>query len=142
MLCPHGADFFVRRELATLGFGQGGVYVSFFFGRELIRRLLYARELQENPRKFVLRVVGQRRHGFDGLFKQSGHTRKCSAFSPLRKAPTSTGPHGLPIAIAIAAARNGNGTDTAARNQTNRAGMNGISHSSTRWKANSAQAIT
>jgi hypothetical protein len=51
MLCPHGADFFVRRELATLGFGQRGVYVSFFFGREFMGRLLYARELQENPRK-------------------------------------------------------------------------------------------
>ena len=25
MLCPHGADFFVRREVATLGFGQRGV---------------------------------------------------------------------------------------------------------------------
>jgi hypothetical protein len=44
----------------------------------------------------------------------------------------------LPIAIAIAAATNGNGSDTAARNQTNLAGMNGISHSSSRWKANSA----
>jgi hypothetical protein len=39
---------------------------------------------------------------------------------------------GFPIAIAMAAARNGNGSDTAARNQTNRAGMNGISHSNTR----------
>ena len=36
--------------------------------------------------------------------------------------------HGFPISIAIAAARNGNGSDTAARNQTKRAGMNGISH--------------
>ena len=50
--------------------------------------------------------------------------------------------HGFPIAIAIAAARNGNGTETAARNQTNRAGMNGISHRIMRWKANSAQATT
>ena len=50
--------------------------------------------------------------------------------------------YGLPIAIAMAAARNGNGSDTAARNQTKRAGMNGISHSISRWKANSAQAIT
>jgi hypothetical protein len=40
--------------------------------------------------------------------------------------------YGFPIAIAIAAARNGNGSDTAARNQTNRAGMKGISHSSSR----------
>ena len=40
--------------------------------------------------------------------------------------------HGLPIPMAIAAARNGNGKDTAARNQTNRAGMNGISHNSNR----------
>jgi len=40
--------------------------------------------------------------------------------------------HGFPIAMAMAAARNGNGSDTAARNQTNRAGMNGISHKSSR----------
>jgi hypothetical protein len=39
-----------------------------------------------------------------------------------------THPYGLPMAMAMAAARNGNGSDTAARNQTNRAGMNGISH--------------
>ena len=51
-------------------------------------------------------------------------------------------PYGFPMAMAMAAARNGNGSDTAARNQTNRAGMNGISHSNNRWKANSAQAIT
>jgi hypothetical protein len=36
--------------------------------------------------------------------------------------------HGRPMAMAMAAARNGNGSDTAARNQTNRAGMKGISH--------------
>jgi hypothetical protein len=112
-LCPHGADFFVRRELATLGFGQRGVQVRFFFGRELIAC--------SSNRVILENIV---------------------LSAPLRKAPTSTGPHGFPIAIAIAAARNGNGTDTAARNQTNRAGMNGISHNSTRWKANSAQAIT
>jgi len=41
-------------------------------------------------------------------------------------------PYGLPIAMAMAAARNGNGSDTAARNQTKRAGINGISHNSTR----------
>lgn len=52
------------------------------------------------------------------------------------------GPYGFPIAMAMAAARNGNGSDTAARNQTKRAGMNGISHSNSRWKANSAQAMT
>jgi hypothetical protein len=51
-------------------------------------------------------------------------------------------PHGFPITIAIAAARNGNGTETAARNQTNLAGMNGISQRIMRWKANSAQATT
>ncbi len=49
---------------------------------------------------------------------------------------------GLPITMAIAAATNGNGTETAQRNQTKRAGMNGISHRITRWKANSAQATT
>ena len=41
-------------------------------------------------------------------------------------------PYGFPIAMAMAAARNGNGSDTAARNQTNFAGMNGISHNSSR----------
>ena len=40
--------------------------------------------------------------------------------------------YGLPIAMAIAAARNGIGRDTAARNQTKRAGMNGISNRSRR----------
>ncbi|MGY3429080.1 hypothetical protein ACVWWL_000503 [Bradyrhizobium sp. USDA 3696] len=49
---------------------------------------------------------------------------------------------GLPISMAMAAATNGNGTETAQRNQTKRAGMNGISHKITRWKANSAQATT
>jgi len=38
------------------------------------------------------------------------------------------GHQGFPIAMAMAAARNGKGTETAARNQTKRAGMNGISH--------------
>jgi|GEM_PF-2410065 len=51
-------------------------------------------------------------------------------------------PHGLPSIMAMAAARNGNGTETAQRNQTKRAGMKGISHRITRWKANSAQATT
>ena len=46
------------------------------------------------------------------------------------------------LGIAMAAARNGNGSDTAARNQTKRAGMNGISHRISRWNANSAQAVT
>ena len=40
--------------------------------------------------------------------------------------------HGFPIAMAMAAARNGNGTETAALNHTKRAGMNGISQSKTR----------
>ena len=40
--------------------------------------------------------------------------------------------YGFPIAMAMAAARNGNGTETAARNQTKRAGMNGISHNNNR----------
>jgi hypothetical protein len=64
------------------------------------------------------------------------------ADAPPRQLRMSIRPHGFPITIAIAAARNGNGTDTAARNQTNRAGMNGISHKIMRWKANSAQATT
>ena len=50
--------------------------------------------------------------------------------------------HGFPTTMAMAAAKKGSGSDTAARNQTKRAGMNGISQSSNRWKANSAQATT
>jgi hypothetical protein len=69
MLCPHGADFLIRRELAALGLGQRSVDINRFFGRELIRRLLDACELQENSRKFILPVVRQGGHGFDGLFK-------------------------------------------------------------------------
>jgi hypothetical protein len=42
--------------------------------------------------------------------------------------------------MAMAAAMKGKGSDTAARNQTNFAGMNGISHNTSRWNANSAQA--
>jgi hypothetical protein len=42
--------------------------------------------------------------------------------------------------MAIAAAKNGNGSDTPARSHTKRAGMNGISHNSSRWKANSDDA--
>ncbi|MEY9105290.1 hypothetical protein ABIA06_003905 [Bradyrhizobium yuanmingense] len=55
---------------------------------------------------------------------------------------TDIAAQGLPITMAMAAATNGNGTETAQRNQTKRAGMNGISHKITRWKANSAQATT
>lgn len=51
-------------------------------------------------------------------------------------------PYGFPISMTIAAARNGKGIDTTQRNQTNRAGMKGISHKITRWNANRAQAIT
>lgn len=57
MLGPHGADFFIRRELAALGFTQRSVYLSFFLGREYVGRLLDARELQENPREIVLHIV-------------------------------------------------------------------------------------
>ncbi|MGY3076721.1 hypothetical protein ACVWZZ_003092 [Bradyrhizobium sp. LM6.10] len=56
--------------------------------------------------------------------------------------PVHAPAQGLPITIAMAAATKGNGTETAQRNQTKRAGMNGISHKITRWKANSAHATT
>src|SRR5947207_11725887 len=51
-------------------------------------------------------------------------------------------PQARPRTMAAAAARNGNGTETAARNQTNRAGIKGISQISTRWNENSAHATT
>ena len=108
VLCPDGADFFIRREVATLSLSQRSVEIGFFFGRQHIGRLRHARNIAASgPRG-----------------------KRCAR------------PHGFPIAIASAAARNGNGTDTAARNQTNFAGMNGISHRISRWKANSAQATT
>jgi hypothetical protein len=77
---------------------------------------------------------------FVGLGLCEGHLRKTLHYNITRVHQGTS--HGLPITIAMAAARNGNGTETAARNQTKRAGMNGISHRITRWKANSAQATT
>ena len=140
MLCPHGADFFVRRKLPAICFSQRSIDVGGFFGRQLVRRLLDARKLEKHPRKIVLHVVGEDGDRCNGLFKQSGHAVKYRGFSisqeaspPTQKTSSSRQAlYGLPITIAIAAARNGNGTDTAARNQTNRAGMNGISHSKSR----------
>ncbi len=49
--------------------------------------------------------------------------------------------HGLPASIASTAAMNGNGSDTAARSQTMRGGIIGISHITSRWIAYSAQAV-
>ena len=114
-----------------------------FLRRELIGWLIDACELQENPREIVLRLVGQGGHGFDSLFKQAGHAANIVLSASLRKPRGwSRPPYGFPIAIAIAAARNGNGSETAARNQTNLAGMNGISQRIMRWNPNSAQATT
>ena len=81
MLCPYGADFLVRRELAALGLSQRGVDVSFLFGRKLMRRLFYARELQQNSREFVLHLVGQGGHGFNGPVQASGSCAKHSGLS-------------------------------------------------------------
>jgi hypothetical protein len=133
MLRPHGADFFIRRELAALGLSHRGLYVGFLLRRKHIGWLLDARELQENSRKIVLHIVRKGGHSFDGLFKQSGHAQIIVVSRPFRKpCSRSAEPYGFPIAIAMAAARNGNGSDTVARNQTKRAGMNGISHNSSR----------
>jgi hypothetical protein len=73
MLGPHGADFFVRRELAPRNFRVRLVKVGFFLWRQLDRQLFDACKLQENRRKLVLYVLGQ--GGFNSLFKQSGHGR-------------------------------------------------------------------
>ncbi len=53
MLCPHGANFLVRRKFAALGLAQRSVHIGLFLGREFVGRLLYACELEENPRKIV-----------------------------------------------------------------------------------------
>ena len=108
--------------------------VGVFFRGQLDRWLIHTGELQQDASKFILHIIGKDGDRFNGLFKQSGHA--CSI------EVSASSIYGLPIAIAMAAATNGNGSDTAARNQTNRAGMNGISHSSSRWKANSAHATT
>ncbi len=62
----------MRYKLAAIGLGQSFVKVALLLQRQLDRRLILARKLQEKPRKFVLRGVGQRPHLGDGLFKQSG----------------------------------------------------------------------
>ena len=107
--------------------------------------MLHARKLQQHAREIILNVVGKHTDGRNGLLKQSGHTRTYGLQRPfgslvariwLRSA------YGFPTAMAMAAAIKGKGSDTAARNQTNFAGMNGISHSTSRWNANSAQATT
>jgi hypothetical protein len=134
MLCPHGAHFFVRRELAAQNLGVSFGEVGVFFRGQLDRWLIHTGELQQDAGKFVLHVVGKDGDRFNGLFKQSRHACNIEVMVPSI--------YGFPIAIAIAAATNGNGSDTAARNQTKRAGMNGISHRISRWNANSAQAMT
>ena len=59
MLCPDGADLFIRRKLTLRGFSQRGIKVGGFFRRELIGWLVHARELQEDLREVVLSLVGQ-----------------------------------------------------------------------------------
>jgi hypothetical protein len=133
VLCPHGADFFVRRKIAALGFGKRSVDVGGFFRRQFVRRLLDARKLEKHPRKIVLHIVRQHADSLYGLLKQCGHPQNIMLSAALWKPPEARGgPHGFPVAIAMAAATNGNGSDTAARNQTKRAGMKGISHSRSR----------
>ena len=57
MLRPDGANLFLCRELASPSFGQRSVNIRGFLRRELIGWLIEARELQENPRKIVLRLI-------------------------------------------------------------------------------------
>ena len=151
MLRPDSRDLLVGGKFTAQNLGVCFCKVGVFFRGQLDRWLIHTGKLQQNAGKFVLHVVGKGRDRFHGLFKQSRHARNIVVFAFFRKHSGSlkTGtPHisksiyGFPIAIAIAAARNGNGSDTAARNQTKRAGMNGISQRISRWKANSAQAIT
>ncbi|MGX1319300.1 hypothetical protein AB7M17_002753 [Bradyrhizobium sp. USDA 377] len=90
-------------------------------------------------------VHGSRRHPGAMRSIEPGISRfRVRLFEPPRNdAPNVHVPaQGFPITMAMAAATNGNGTETAQRNQTKRAGMNGISHKITRWKANNAQATT
>ena len=96
--------------------------------------MIHADKLQQDAGKFVLYVVGKDGDRFNGLFKQPRHACNIKLIA--------SSIYGFPSTIAIAAATNGNGSDTAARNQTKRAGMNGISHRISRWNANSAQAVT
>ena len=54
---------------------------------------------------------------------------------PLLRSAAAVMPHGLASSIAAAAAMNGSGSDTAARSQTTRAGIIGISQITSRWIA-------
>jgi hypothetical protein len=128
MLRPDGADLFICRKFVSPGLGQRSITVRGFLRRELIRWLVHAGELQENPRQIVLRLVGQGGYGLNGLFEQTGHAAMYWFQHPFGSLAVDLSAYGFPIAIAIAAARNGNGNDTVARNQTKRAGMKGISH--------------
>jgi hypothetical protein len=85
MLCPRGADLFVRRELPALSFGQRSVQVGFFLGREFVRWLLNARELQEHAGKLILHLLGENADSLNGLFKEAGH-RITLAKSPQQQA--------------------------------------------------------
>ncbi len=127
MLCPDGADLFIRRKLTLPGFSQRGIKVGGFFKRKFIGWLVYTRELQEDSREIVLSLIGQSGNGLDSLFEQAGHAANIVVQHLLGSLVAKLPAHGFPITIAIAAARNGNGSDTAARNHTNRAGMNGTS---------------
>ena len=86
MLRPNGADLFVRRELTLRGFGQRSIKVGGFVRRKLIGWLVDACELQQNSREIVLRLIGQSRDDFNGLFEQAGHAANIMSFSSSLKA--------------------------------------------------------
>ena len=81
MLCPGGADLFIRRKLTLRGFSQRGIKVGGLFKRKFIGWLVHARELQEDSREIVLSLIGQSGNGLDSLFEQAGHACEYSGSS-------------------------------------------------------------
>ena len=85
MLRPDGADLFIRRELATCGFGKRSIEFGGLFKRKFIGRLIQTCELQEDPREIVLSLIGQGGYGFDSLFEQAGHVANIVVSAPQTK---------------------------------------------------------
>jgi hypothetical protein len=73
MLFPNGTHLIVRRKLTAFRLRKGFCERGFFLGGQLNQRLLFAGELQEHARKFVLHLGGKAAHGFEGVFEQFSH---------------------------------------------------------------------
>jgi len=93
MLLPHGTNFVCGSQFAACNLGFGLSEVGIFFRRKLDRRLIDARELQQDARELVLLRVREGRYFAKGLFEQTCHVSQLTT----KKAPAKPGP--LNVAI-------------------------------------------